>query len=110
MLDKIVLQKLSTNDVQLPKVSEFAIGNADTDKINAVINSYNKANNELLGACLEHILIGVIGYLQEASQIIIRHISILPKFQHQGIGTLLIDNIKQQYTKYKLLPRQMKNP
>jgi len=36
-------------------------------------------------------------------KITIRHISVLPEFQRQGIGKLLLDNIKKRYAENKII-------
>ena len=101
--NKINLKKISADDQKLPEVIKFSIGYPTEDKILEIIRSYYTAGNELIGAFLEGGLIGVVGLLQATEKITIRHISVLPKFQKQGVGKLLLDDVKERYDKHKII-------
>lgn len=42
-------------------------------------------------------LIGMVGILKTDKIITIRHISVLPEWRQQGIGTLLLNDVKKRY-------------
>lgn len=48
-------------------------------------------------------LIVVVGLLQATERITIRHISVLQKFQRQGVGKLLLDDVKERYDEHKII-------
>ncbi len=101
--NKINLKKISADNPKLPEVIKFSIGYPTEDKILEIIRSYYTADNELIGAFLEGGLIGVVGLLQATEKITIRHISVLPKFQRQGVGKLLLDDVKERYAEHKII-------
>ena len=103
MLDNIILKPITLDNHELSKVIKLAIGNPEPKKIAKVINSYSETNNKLIGAYQHEGLIGVIGWLQTTEQITIRHISVLPEFQKQGLGKIFLEYIKNQYPKCKLV-------
>lgn len=101
--NKINLKKVSAADPKLPEVMNFSMGSPTEDKILEIISTYHDAGNELIGAFLEGGLIGVVGLLQSTEKITIRHISVLPEFQRQGVGTLLLDYVKEHYSGHKII-------
>ncbi len=100
--NKINLKKVLADDPKLSEVIKFSIGYPTEDKVLEIIKTYATYGNELTGAYLEGGLIGVVGFYC-LEKITIRHISVLPEFQRQGIGKLLLDNIKKRYAENKII-------
>lgn len=103
--NNITIAPISIKNTKLPLVIASAIGEPVPNKVSDVIKSYDHPDNSIIGAFIGDILIGVLGFCKEkASKIItIRHISVLTDYQRQGIGTLLLDEIKKLYTGYKII-------
>jgi len=94
--NKITIKPVSLDDVRLPLVIRDSIGNPSPDKILEVIKSYSSQDDEIIGAFSDNILVGILGICKNNRLISIRHISVLPEFRDQGIGTLLLGNIRKQ--------------
>lgn len=101
--NKINLKQVSTDDPQLPEVIQFSMGRPTADNILEVITIYNKADHALIGAFLDDTLIGVVGFFCCLEKITIRHISVLPELQNQGVGRVLLDHLKAQYAPSKII-------
>ena len=101
--NKINLKKISADESKLSEVIKLSIGYPTEDKILEVIRSYHTTGNELIGAFWEGCLIGVIGLLQATEKITIRHISVLREFQRQGVGKLLLNDVKERYAEHKII-------
>jgi GNAT superfamily N-acetyltransferase len=101
--NKINLKKISADDPKLPEVIKFSIGYPTEDKVLEIVRTYAASGNELVGAYLEGGLISVVGLAAATEKITIQHISVLPEFQRQGIGKLLLDNIKKCYAENKII-------
>ena len=100
---KIIIEKVATNDLELPGVISFSIGYPTKDKILEVIASYKNVDNQLYGAYLNNQLISIIGLSSNPDQAItVRHISTLPEFRGCRVGTLLLNNIKENYVNCKM--------
>lgn len=41
--------------------------------------------------------------LEATEKITIRHISVLPELQRQGVGKLLLDDVKERYANHKII-------
>lgn len=93
--NKITIKSLDLDDARLPLVLHSAIGNPSPDKIEKVIKSYTYPDHEIIGAFIDGLLVGMLGICKTNKIIIIRHISVLQDFQRQGVGTLLLHEIKK---------------
>lgn len=101
--NKITIKYVSLDDVGLPSVIYGAIGNPSKNKVLEVIRSYKHSSHEMIGAFMGDILVGVLGLCKTSEVITIRHISVLVDYQGQGIGTLLLDEIKKCYEGCKII-------
>jgi GNAT superfamily N-acetyltransferase len=101
--NKINLKKVSADDPKHPEVIKFSIGYPTEDKVLEIIRAYATSGNELVGAYLEGGLIGVVGLAAATEKITIRHISVLPEFQRQGVGKVLLDDVKERYAEHKII-------
>jgi GNAT superfamily N-acetyltransferase len=101
-MGKIFVLNVKADHPHLSKVIQFSIGYPTDDKILEVIASYKNADNILRGAYLDECLIGIIGIQQIERNITIRHISVLPEFRGLRVGTLLLNNIKVQLSRYRI--------
>lgn len=97
----IIIQPITVEHFGLSDVIMLSMGNPD--KVLETLQSYRAGGNELIGATYHDKLIGVIGFFQSAQQITIRHISVLHDFQKQGVGSLLLSEVKKSYTERKIL-------
>ena len=68
-----------------------------------VIGSYKNPDHAIIGAFIGDILVGVLGLCKTSEVITIRHISVPLHYQRQGIGTLLLEEVKKQYEGYKIM-------
>lgn len=99
----ISIRAVSLDNSGLSSVICGAIGNSTPDKILEVIKSYSNPDNEIFGAFMDDILVGVLGVVKDSETIVIRHISVIENFQRQAIGSLLLDEIKKCYKSYKII-------
>jgi GNAT superfamily N-acetyltransferase len=98
----VALKQIFWNDSSLPAVIQFSIGASSPEKIFKIMKSYDTPHHKLLGALKENTLIGVLGFFKSPEIIIIRHISVVPNLQRQGIGTCLMDKLKACFKKYPI--------
>lgn len=101
--NKITIKSVSFDDARLPSVIYGAIGNPSPEKVLEVIESYKNLDYSIIGAFIDDILGEVLGLCNTSQIIIIRHISVLLKYQRQGIGTLLLEKVKKQYEGCKIV-------
>ncbi|WP_006303719.1 GNAT family N-acetyltransferase [Holospora undulata] len=101
--NKITIKSVSIDDARLPAVIHDAIGNPSPDKVLEVIGSYKNSDHSITGAFIGNILVGILGLYKTSEVITIRHISVLQDFQKQGIGTLLLEEVKKQYKGCKIV-------
>lgn len=101
--NKIIIKSLSLDDARLPSVIYGAIGNPAPEKVLGVIESYKNSDHSITGAFIGDILVGVLGLCKTSKIVIIRHISVTLKYQRQGIGTLLLEEVKKQYQGYRII-------
>lgn len=101
--NEIIIKSVNPDDARFTIVIIGAIGNPSQDKVLEVYKSYKRPNHEIIGAFIDDILVGCLGLRKASSIITIRHISVLEDFQKQGIGTLLLVEIKKRYKNYKII-------
>jgi len=101
--NKMSVKCVNLEDARLPSVIMGAIGNPSQHKVLEVIGSYKNPDHGIMGAFIGTILVGVLGLCKTSKIITIRHISVLIDYQRQGIGTLLLDEIKKQYASCKIM-------
>ena len=101
--NKMTIKSVNLDDARLPSVIHGAIGNPSPEKALEVIGSYKNSDHSITGAFIGDILVGVLGLCKTSKIITIRHISVPLKYQRQGIGTLLLEGIKDFYTGYKVI-------
>ena len=89
--EKVTLINITADHPQLPEVIQFSMGNPKQNTIREVIMAYNKPDHELIGVFLKDTLAGVVG-----EEWTIHHISILPGSQRKGLGTLLMNAVKER--------------
>jgi len=94
---KIVLRNVNVDEPQLSSVILFSIGHPSQQKVQAVIESYHNTQHKIIGAFIGDILVGIVGLLKIHESIIIRHLSVVPRWRKQGIGTLLLKGVKRCY-------------
>lgn len=99
----ITIKYISFDNMQLPLVIYGAIWYPSENKLQEVIASYKAIDHYIIGAFIDSILVGILGFYKEQDIITIRHISILKKFQRQGLGILLLSEIKREYIGYRIL-------
>lgn len=95
--NKIIIKSVTLDDARLPLVIHGAIGNPSENKVLEVVESYKDSDHSIMGAFIGDILVGVLGLCKTSKIITIRHISVPLKYQRQGIGTLLLEELKKQY-------------
>jgi len=64
---------------------------------------YKNSDHSITGAFIGDILVGVLGICKTSKIITIRHISVPFQYQRQGIGTLLLEEVKKQYEGCKIM-------
>lgn len=101
-MSKIFVSKIRAAHPYLSKVIQFSVGCPTDDKICNIISSYKDIDNVLYGAYEDEHLIGVLGIQHALQKVVIRHISVLPKFRSCGVGTLLLNHIKVKYNGCKI--------
>lgn len=101
--NKIIIKSVSLDDARLPSVIYGAIGNPSPEKVLEVIESYKNSDHSITGAFIGDILVGILGLCKTSKVVTIRHISVHLKYQRQGIGTLLLEEVKKQYEGYKIM-------
>ncbi len=94
--NKITIKSVNLDDARLPSVIHGAIGNPSPEKVLEVIGSYKNSDHSITGAFIGDILVGILGLYKTSKIITIRHISVPLSYQRQGIGTLLLEEIKKQ--------------
>lgn len=101
--NKIIIKSITLDDARLPSVIYGAIGNPSPEKVLEVVGSYKDSDHSIIGAFIGDILVGILGLCKTSKVVTIRHISIHLKYQRQGIGTLLLEEVKKQYEGYKIM-------
>ncbi|RTK92958.1 MAG: GNAT family N-acetyltransferase [Rickettsiales bacterium] len=101
--NKLTIKPVNLDDTRLPSVIYGAIGNPSPEKVLGVIGSYKNPDHAVIGAFIGDILVGVLGLCNTSKIITIRHISVPLKYQRQGIGTLLLEEITKQYGSCKII-------
>jgi len=101
--NKITIKSVSLDDARLPSVIYGAIGNPSPEKVLEVIGSYKNSDHIIIGAFIGDILVGVLGLFKTSEVITIRHVSVPLHYQKQGIGTLLLEEVKKQYEGCKIV-------
>lgn len=93
-----IFKKIELSHTQLPQVIAPSIGNATQEKIQLVLDSYQKRNHHIIGCFFNQQLIAVIGVEQLNNKANVRHISVLEKFKSQGIGKGLIEFVIKHFS------------
>lgn len=101
--NKVTIKSVDSDDASLPLVIHDSMLHPSSDKILEVIKSYVHPDHEIMGAFMDDILVGILGIYKTSSLITMRHISVLQDFQRQGVGTLLLDEIKKRYAGYSII-------
>ena len=101
--NKIIIKSVSLDDARLPSVIYGAIGNPTENKVLEVVESYKDSDHSIIGAFIGDILVGILGLCKTSKVVTIRHISVHLKYQRQGIGTLLLEEVKKQHEGYKIM-------
>jgi GNAT superfamily N-acetyltransferase len=101
--NKITIKSVSLDDARLPSVIYGAIGNPSPEKVLEVIGIYKNSDHIIIGAFIGDILVGVLGLFKTSEIITIRHVSVPLHYQKQGIGTLLLEEVKKQYEGCKIV-------
>jgi GNAT superfamily N-acetyltransferase len=101
--NKITIKSVSLNDARLTSVIYGAIGNPSPEKVLEVIESYKNPDHSITGAFIGDILFGILGLCKTSKIVTMRHISVHLKYQRQGIGTLLLEEVKKQYKECKIM-------
>lgn len=101
--NKITIKSVNLDDPRLASVIHGAIGNPSPEKVLEVIESYKNSDHAIIGAFIGDILVGVLGFCKSSEVITIRHISVSLHYQRQGIGTLLLEEVKKQYASCKIV-------
>ena len=102
-LEKIIIQSVNLNDSVLSSLIYCAIGNPSPEKVLEVIESYKNADHSIIGAFIGVILIGVLGFCTTSEVITISHMAVVKDYQRRGIGTLLLEEIKEGCQGYKII-------
>lgn len=108
-MTEVILRNVEVDDHQLPLVIKYSIGNPSYDKILETLKSYKGSGHEVVGAFTQDILIGVIVTFKVNKIITIKRISVLKEWRRQGIGALLLGNIKKRYTGYIIVAETDEN-
>lgn len=77
----ITIKYISFDNMQLPLVIYGAIGNPSENKLQEVIANYQAIDQYIIGAFIDSILVGILGFYKEQDIITIRHISVLKNFK-----------------------------
>lgn len=101
--NNITIKYVNLDEARLPSVIHGAIGNPSPEKVRKVIESYKNSDHSIMGAFIGDILVGVLGFCKASEVITIRHISVPLKYQRQGMGTLLLEEITKQYGSCKIV-------
>ncbi|MFM8490993.1 MAG: GNAT family N-acetyltransferase [Candidatus Methylopumilus sp.] len=101
--NKIIIKSVTLDDARLPSVIHGAIGNPSPEKVLEVIESYKNSDHSIIGAFISDILVGILGLCKTSKIITMRHISVPLQYQKQGIGTLLLEEVKKQYEGCKIM-------
>ena len=101
--NKITIKSVSLDDASLPSVIHGAIGEPSENKVLEVIESYKNSDHSIVGAFIGGILVGVLGLCKTTEVLTIRHISVPLRYRRQGIGTLLLEEVKKQYKGCKIM-------
>lgn len=80
----------------------FMPNEKEVKKLQATIKQYETESNWQLFLWKEdEDIIGLIGIIMEEdgldSEVIIQHLTVNPSFRHQGIGSMMVDGIKELY-------------
>jgi hypothetical protein len=101
--NKMTIKSVSLDDARLPSFIHGAIGNPSPEKVLEVIESYKNSDHAIIGAFVGDILVGVLGLCKTSKVITIRHISVSLHYQRQGIATLFLEEVKNQYASCKIV-------
>jgi GNAT superfamily N-acetyltransferase len=101
--NKITIKYVSFDDTRLPSVIYSAIGNPSPEKVLEVIGIYKNSDNIIIGAFIGDMLVGVLGLFKTTAVITISHVSLPLHYQKQGIGTLLLEEVKKHYEGCKIV-------
>lgn len=83
---------------ELPAVIAYSIGNPTDEKVQKVLDGYKDANNPLIGYFIGGNLAGVIGLEISQASATIQHISVLHKYQSNGIGKQLVHYVMKHFS------------
>lgn len=101
--NKITIKSVNLDDPRLASVIHGAIGNPSPEKVLEVIESYKNPDHTIIGAFISDILVGVLGFCKSSEVITIHHISVSLHYQRQGIGTLLLEEVKKSCKGCKIM-------
>lgn len=68
------------------------------------VNSYSGQDNYELGAYLNGEIIGLIEYVLYDGEITISDVVVVPKFRRMGVGSRMIQYMKNEHPDYKYTP------
>lgn len=102
MKNKIVIRSVNLDNVSLSSLIFGIIGSPSKNKAQKIIESYKQPNHTIMGAFVNDNLIGILG-IHKTKELTIRHMGVLKESQRQGIGTLLLNNIKNHYKECKII-------
>jgi len=107
IMKMIITNSLKLNPIEpdyagLPKIIALSMGNPTGDIIQKILNTYNTATHHLIGAFVEHNLIGMIGITIQDEKIIINHLAILDEYRTNGFGKRLICYIVDNFPPHRI--------
>jgi len=83
---------------ELPDVIAYSIGNPTDEKVKRVLDGYRAHNKPLIGYFVGGKLVGVIGLESSHAFATIQYISVVPKYQSNGIGKQLVHHIMKHFS------------
>jgi ribosomal protein S18 acetylase RimI-like enzyme len=68
------------------------------------VNSYSGQDNYEIGVYIDDNIIGVIEYTTFEGELTISNITVLPKYRRRGVGSRLVQMMKDKHPTYKYKP------
>jgi len=99
--NRLSIFQIDTEHPEIRGLLTFAVGNPTKEKLEAILENY-KIRGKLIGCFSEKLLIGLIGFRYHEKSLIIQHLSVLPEYRLKGIGTMLVNYLKANYS-FKIL-------
>ncbi|WP_062104764.1 GNAT family N-acetyltransferase [Bacillus niameyensis] len=82
----------------------FMPNEKDLKKLQNTMKTYEAADNWQLYLWKDEDITGLIGIVQEDEIVKVQHISVNPSHRHEGIGTNMLNSLKQIYQDKKIIP------